>query len=77
MVEISAAMVKELRAATGSGIMDCKRVLAEAEGDYETAVDLLRKKGLAKAAKGLAGLPLKALSILIFIPAQSWVFLWK
>jgi elongation factor Ts len=51
MVEISAAMVKELRDATGSGIMDCKRVLAEAEGDYETAVDLLRKKGLAKAAK--------------------------
>jgi elongation factor Ts len=51
MVEISAAMVKELRAATGSGIMDCKRVLAEAEGDYGTAVDLLRKKGLAKAAK--------------------------
>jgi elongation factor Ts len=51
MVEISAAMVKELRAATGSGIMDCKRVLAEAEGNYETAVDLLRKKGLAKAAK--------------------------
>lgn len=51
MVEISAAMVKELRGATGSGIMDCKRVLAEAEGDYETAVDLLRKKGLAKAAK--------------------------
>jgi elongation factor Ts len=51
MVEISAAMVKELRAATGSGIMDCKRVLAEAEGDYEKAVDLLRKKGLAKAAK--------------------------
>ena len=51
MVEISAAMVKELRQATGSGIMDCKRVLAEAEGDYETAVDLLRKKGLAKAAK--------------------------
>ncbi len=51
MVEISAAMVKELREATGSGIMDCKRVLAEAEGDYQTAVDLLRKKGLAKAAK--------------------------
>jgi elongation factor Ts len=51
MVQISAAMVKELREATGSGIMDCKRVLAEAEGDYQTAVDLLRKKGLAKAAK--------------------------
>ncbi|MBC8438834.1 MAG: translation elongation factor Ts [Deltaproteobacteria bacterium] len=51
MVEISAAMVKELREATGSGIMDCKRVLAEAEGNMENAVDLLRKKGLAKAAK--------------------------
>ncbi len=51
MAEISAAMVKELREATGSGIMDCKRVLAEAEGDMQTAIDLLRKKGLAKAAK--------------------------
>jgi elongation factor Ts len=51
MAEISAAMVKELREATGSGIMDCKRVLAEADGDMEKAFDLLRKKGLAKAAK--------------------------
>ncbi len=51
MAEISAAMVKELRQATGSGIMDCKRVLAEAEGDMDKAIDLLRKKGLAKAAK--------------------------
>lgn len=51
MVQISAAMVKELREATGSGIMDCKKVLGEAEGDMEKAIDLLRKKGLAKAAK--------------------------
>ncbi len=51
MAEISAAMVKELRETTGSGIMDCKRVLAEAEGDMQVAIDLLRKKGLAKAAK--------------------------
>ncbi len=51
MAEISAAMVKELRQATGSGIMDCKKVLAEADGDMEKAIDLLRKKGLAKAAK--------------------------
>ncbi len=51
MAEITAAMVKELREATGSGIMDCKRVLAEAEGDLDKAVELLRKKGLAKAAK--------------------------
>jgi len=51
MAQISAEMVKELREATGAGIMDCKRVLAEAEGDFDKAVDLLRKKGLAKAAK--------------------------
>jgi len=51
MVEISAAMVKELREVTGSGIMDCKRALAEADGDMEKSIDFLRKKGLAKAAK--------------------------
>ena len=51
MAEISAAMVKELRQATGSGIMDCKKVLAEADGDMDKAIELLRKKGLAKAAK--------------------------
>lgn len=51
MVQISAAMVKELREATGSGIMDCKRALAEAEGNMENSIDLLRKKGLANAAK--------------------------
>lgn len=51
MVEITAQMVKELRAATGSGIMDCKKVLAEADGDLDKAIELLRKKGLAKAAK--------------------------
>ncbi|WP_321495929.1 translation elongation factor Ts [uncultured Desulfobacter sp.] len=51
MAEITAQMVKELRASTGSGIMDCKRVLAEADGDMDKAIELLRKKGLAKAAK--------------------------
>ncbi len=51
MAEISAAMVKELRQATGSGIMDCKKVLAEADGNMDKAIELLRKKGLAKAAK--------------------------
>ncbi len=51
MADITAAMVKELREATGSGIMDCKRVLADADGDMEKAIVLLRKKGLAKAAK--------------------------
>jgi elongation factor Ts len=51
MVEIKAAIVKELRDRTGSGMMDCKNTLVETEGDIEKAIDLLRKKGLAKAAK--------------------------
>ncbi|MFQ6132306.1 MAG: translation elongation factor Ts [Armatimonadota bacterium] len=50
-MEISAAQVKELRERTGSGIMDCKRALAEAEGDMEKATVLLREWGLAGAAK--------------------------
>ena len=44
-------MVKELREATGAGMMDCKAALTENDGDMEAAVDWLRKKGLSKAAK--------------------------
>ncbi len=51
MAEITAAMVKELRDQTGSGMMDCKKALAENDGDLEKALDFLRKKGLAKAQK--------------------------
>ncbi len=51
MAEITALMVKELRERTGSGMMDCKNTLVETEGDVEKAIELLRKKGLAKAAK--------------------------
>jgi elongation factor Ts len=51
MVEISATMVKELRERTGAGIMDCKVALQESGGDTEKAVDYIKKKGLAKAAK--------------------------
>lgn len=51
MAEISAEMVKDLRAKTGAGIMDCKQALGETDGDLEKAVDFLRKKGLASAAK--------------------------
>ncbi len=51
MADISAAMVKELREKSGAGIMDCKEALAECDGDMEKAVDFLRKKGLATAAK--------------------------
>jgi elongation factor Ts len=51
MANISAQTVKELRDKTGAGMMDCKAALAETGGDIEAAVDWLRKKGLAKAAK--------------------------
>ena len=51
MAEITAAKVKELRERTGSGMMDCKKALAESGGDMEKAIDYLREKGLAKAAK--------------------------
>jgi elongation factor Ts len=51
MAEISAGQVKALREQTGAGMMDCKSALAETKGDVEAAVDWLRKKGLAKAAK--------------------------
>ncbi len=50
-MEISAAQVKDLRAQTGAGIMDCKRALTEADGDVERARTLLREWGLASAAK--------------------------
>ena len=48
---ITAQMVKELRESTGAGMMDCKKALQEAEGNMERAVDILREKGLSKAAK--------------------------
>lgn len=51
MAEITASLVKELREKTGAGMMDCKKALTETSGDLEGAVDWLRKKGLAAAAK--------------------------
>jgi elongation factor Ts len=71
MAEITAALVKELREKTGAGMMDCKRALTETHGVLEDAVDWLRKKGLAAAAKksgrvaaeglvGIASAPAKA-----------------
>ncbi len=51
MAEITAALVKNLREKTGAGMMDCKKALTESAGDLEAAVDWLRKKGLAAAAK--------------------------
>lgn len=51
MAEITAKLVKELREMTGSGMMDCKKALVEVEGDIDKAVEYLKEKGLAKAAK--------------------------
>jgi elongation factor Ts len=51
MAEISAKLVKELREKTGAGMMDCKKALKEANGDLSTAIDVLRKSGIAKAEK--------------------------
>ena len=48
---ISASLVKELREKTGAGMMDCKKVLTETNGDMEKASELLRERGIAKAAK--------------------------
>ena len=50
-MEILAGLVKDLREKTGAGMMDCKKALTESSGDFEKAVELLRKKGLAAAAK--------------------------
>ncbi len=50
-MEVSASMVKDLREKTGAGMMDCKKALAEAGGSFEKAVDYLRQKGLATAAR--------------------------
>ena len=50
-MEITTEMIKELRAATNAGVLDCRKALTEADGDFQKAVDFLREKGLATAAK--------------------------
>ena len=51
MAQITAKQVADLRAKTGCGLMECKKALVEAEGDFDAAVKILREKGLATAAK--------------------------
>lgn len=50
-MEITADMIKELRSATGAGVLDCRKALQESNGDFDKAVDFLREKGMATAAK--------------------------
>ncbi len=80
MAEITAALVKELREKTGAGMMDCKNALSETKGDIEAAVDWLRKKGLAKAAKksgrvaaeGLVGIAVQAnLGVVVEVNSET------
>src|SRR3954462_3812020 len=71
-MEISATQVKELREKTGAGMMDCKKALAETSGDFEKAVEYLRKKGIASAAKK-AGRATKEGSVTSYIHGEGKV----
>jgi len=80
MAEITAALVKDLREKTGAGMMDCKNALSATAGDIEAAIDWLRKKGLAKAAKksgrvaaeGLVGLVVEAnLGVVVEVNSET------
>ncbi|MGK5082564.1 translation elongation factor Ts [Bdellovibrionota bacterium FG-1] len=71
-MEISASMVKELREKTGAGMMDCKKALSEASGDFEKAIDYLRKKGIAAASKK-AGRATKEGSVSSYIHGEGRV----
>src|ERR1700733_10842658 len=73
MATITAQMVKELREATGAGMMDCKAALGETSGDLETAVDWLRKKGLAKAAKKAGRIAAEGLIAVALAPLKGVV----
>ena len=70
MAEITAKMVADLRAATGLGMMECKKALVEAEGNFEKAEEILRIKSGAKAGK-LAGRT-AAEGVLAFAKLTSW-----
>ncbi|MGE6631428.1 translation elongation factor Ts [Bacillus sp. NPDC077027] len=61
---ITAQLVKELRQKTGAGMMDCKKALTETDGDIEKAIDLLREKGIAKAAKKADRIAAEGLTII-------------
>ena len=71
-MEITAGLVKELREKTGAGMMDCKKALAETSGDFEKAIDYLRKKGIASASKK-AGRATKEGSVSSYIHGEGRV----
>jgi elongation factor Ts len=71
-MEIKAEMVRDLREKTGAGMMDCKKALTEMSGDFEKAVDYLRKKGIASAAKK-AGRMTKEGAVISYIHGEGKV----
>jgi len=71
-MEISAGLVKDLREKTGAGMMDCKKALTEASGDFEKAIEYLRKKGIASASKK-AGRATKEGSVSSYIHGEGRV----
>ena len=74
---VSAAQVKELRDKTGAGMMDCKKALVEANGDVEKAVEILREKGLAAAAKRAGRATGEGIIDSTFMPAGELVSWWR
>ena len=68
---ITASMVKELREMTGAGMMDCKKALAETDGDMDKAVEFLREKGLAAARRRQEELLQKVLLILMLAKMEK------
>jgi elongation factor Ts len=73
MAAITAALVKDLREKTGAGMMDCKKALTETDGDLEGAVDWLRKKGLAAAAKKSGRIAAEGLVAVASAPGKAAV----
>src|SRR6185436_3045842 len=77
MASFTAADVKKLRELTGAGMMDCKKALDEADGDFDAAIDILRTKGAAKAAKrgaereASAGLVAHAPGVLVELKCET------
>ena len=73
-MSVDAKLVKTLRERTGAGMMDCKKALVESKGDLDTAVDHLRKAGIAKAEKKSSRAANEGIIFHIYITEVSWEF---
>src|SRR5690554_4811169 len=71
---INASMVKDLRDRTGAGMMDCKNALVETNGDIEKAIELLREKGIAKAAKKAARIAAEGLCNIVVDRNTAYIY---